>query len=70
MLDLKRKATDGSKTLRVQRLSATTGVNELKRTKNAFFVVFYFIHNEDLVMTSSLLSISKRSCHQKLSSTS
>ena len=27
MLDLKRKATDGSKTLRVQRLSATTGVN-------------------------------------------
>jgi hypothetical protein len=27
MLDLKHKATDGSKTLRVQRLSATTGVN-------------------------------------------
>jgi hypothetical protein len=27
MLDLKRKATDGSKTLRVKRLSATTGVN-------------------------------------------
>ena len=26
MLDLKRKVTDGSKTLRVQRLSATTGV--------------------------------------------
>jgi hypothetical protein len=28
MVDLKRKATDGSKTLRVQRLSATTGVKD------------------------------------------
>jgi hypothetical protein len=32
MLDLKRKATDGSKTLRVQGLSATTGVKVLKNS--------------------------------------
>jgi hypothetical protein len=38
MLDLKRKATNGSKTLRVQKLSATTGVNlSAKFFKSWFF---------------------------------
>jgi hypothetical protein len=37
-----------------------TAFSQQKSTKNTFFVVFYFIHKKDLVMMSSLVSISKQ----------
>jgi hypothetical protein len=46
MLDLKRKVTDGSKTERVQRLSATTGVKNkiLKPAENHVFQLMFSLH--------------------------
>jgi hypothetical protein len=41
----------------VQKKSA---FNQPQSTKNTFFVVFYFKHNKDVVMMSSLISISKQ----------